>query len=154
MRTQMAGVVQVWFSTLSGDQCSWRIPASATLFDLRRAVQTRFGVRPRCQRFVAGTSVAARSAPLSRYGKDHLEFMIVASEPTCQTCGVARRLRRCGGCNDAYYCSTTCQAQHWPVHRPPLPTGPPCGCAGRRMMRAAERRTECASLNSTSAMPL
>ena len=93
-------------------------------------MRTRFGVRPRCQRFVTGTSVASRSTPLSHYGKEHLEFMIIASEPVCQTCGVAGKLRRCGGCNDAYYCSTTCQAQHWPVHRPHCQRDLPAGALG------------------------
>ena len=130
MRAQMTGVAQVWFNTVSGDQCSWCLPASVTLFDLRRAVRTRFGVRSRCQRFVAGASVASRCAPLSCYGKEQLEFLIVAAEPTCQTCGVAGKLRRCGGCNDAYYCSTTCQAQHWPVHRPHCQRDLPAGVLG------------------------
>ena len=138
MRAQMTGAVQVWFSTLSGDQCSWCLPVSATLFDIRRAVQTRFGVRPRCQRFVTGTSVAARCAPLSRYGKEDLEFMIVASEPACQTCGVSGKLRRCGGCNDAYYCSTTCQAQHWPEHRSHCKRDLPTGALSGELQRLLE----------------
>ena len=116
-RPQMTDTVQVCISTLSGNQCSGRLPSSTTLFDLRWAMQAKFGIRPRCQRFVTGTTMAARSAPLSHYGKENLEFMIIASQPACHTCGLTTKLRRCGGCNDAYYCSTTCQAQHWPEHR-------------------------------------
>ena len=147
-RAQMAGVVQVWLRTLSGDQCSWRLPASATLFDIRRAVQTRFGVRPsmpairaRDQRGSSlGPSVALRQGTLGVY-----DYRIGACVPDLwggREAEEVRRLQRCALLQHHVPGTALARAP------PPLPTGPPCGCAGRRMTRPTEQGTECVCLDS------
>jgi hypothetical protein len=53
------------------------------------------------------------------------EAAVAAGTPpqqlVCSACGAGaasgQRLRRCGACREAWYCSTACQLQDWPAHR-------------------------------------
>lgn len=42
----------------------------------------------------------------------------VGRRDVCNVCGVGNcRLKKCGGCGMACYCSSKCQTYHWPSHK-------------------------------------
>ncbi len=51
---------------------------------------------------------------------ENTELMqILIHRNTCESCkAFMKRPKRCSGCNIAWYCSTTCQKQHWKEHKP------------------------------------
>ncbi|KAL8607505.1 hypothetical protein ACOMHN_004475 [Nucella lapillus] len=43
---------------------------------------------------------------------------LLESHPACLKCGqIQRMMKCCTKCHSAFYCSKTCFAQHWPVHK-------------------------------------
>lgn len=44
---------------------------------------------------------------------------------TCKVCHQTENIRRCSGCQAAFYCSPTCQRQDWKYHRAECRKNPP-----------------------------
>ena len=114
---EAATVLQVEVRTMGGDVLleSFADPL-ATILDLKRRIARQRQCNKRAFTLVVGGEVARARAPLA----DALDgaVWLVTTPTCCRHCGSERALRRCDGCDEAYYCRRrSCQWHDWQRHR-------------------------------------
>ena len=113
-------LLEVRVHLLSGRQCAFELPTSASIYDVNTLVKTHLGVRRNSQHLiVAGSEVHARD-PLSLFEQTGLlnVTLVVAARP-CQWCGDVRGpVKSCSNCRSAFYCCVGCQRRDWRRHKP------------------------------------
>ncbi len=130
-RAVAAGIVQALLTTLHTPCLSGPNITADTMRVLTQIiVGTRDAVSPAEAAQARGAAVAAMrdhednfmfAADVRSSAEALLRVLPVAA--ACLRCGAAAaadggRLKRCGACKRAAYCSTACQAAHWREHRP------------------------------------
>ena len=104
---------------LSGILCELSMPTSTTFWDLKRAIKAALGIQKREQKLLVGLdAVDLRWSLVRALRASHCCVTLVRASAQCQHCGTgAVRLKRCSGCNGAYYCSPACHQIDWQRHR-------------------------------------
>ena len=97
----------------SGGNC-WRLEDGY----LKTLVRALTGLPRTSQRMFVGERFASFGHTLGSFSTDPLFVTLVQSRPGCAFCeDDARKLKRCGACNDVFYCGQLCQTFYWPRHR-------------------------------------
>ena len=105
--------VTVRVQSLPGDErLTLVLDKDATCWDIKNALKTLIGVPRRQQHLVLGERVLATSDKLGCNSEEIILTLIVV-KPSCSYCGSQQKLRRCAGCNGAYYCGPICQLFDW-----------------------------------------
>ena len=104
---------------MSGDACmTLGLPRGMTIWHLKTLVRALRGLPRTSQHMFVGEKSASAGHTLGSFSTDPLFVTLVQSRPGCAFCkDDARKLKRCGACNDVYYCGPLCQAFDWPRHR-------------------------------------
>jgi len=111
--------LEVCVHLLSGRQCAFELPTSASIYDVHTLVKTHLGVRRSSQHLiVAGLEVHARD-PLSLFEQaDLFNVTLVVAVRPCQWCGDVRGpVKSCSNCRSAFYCCVGCQRRDWRRHK-------------------------------------
>ena len=99
---------------LSGEQLRLEGPTTgSTCWDVKGWIKSSAGIPKHSQHlFVNGTRALANDMI---YG--HMDIVLIVSNAVCASCGCGEKLKRCSGCNEAYYCNAACQRSHWKSHK-------------------------------------
>lgn len=63
-------------------------------------------------------SAEATGGPDTTTGPANNTARVVVGDRVCAHCGnCTPTLKRCSGCQQAYYCTANCQLEHWPAHK-------------------------------------
>ena len=111
--------VRVHVMFISGDACmTLTLSRQTTIWHLKTLVRALRYIPRKLQQLVVGERVAVAGDTLGSFSADPLVVTLVQSMPACAFCSDhGHKLKRCGGCNDAYYCGPLCQTFDWPRHR-------------------------------------
>jgi hypothetical protein len=105
--------VAVYVLGLGGDEWLKLILAEETTgWQLKNTLKTLTSIPRRQQHLIVGERLLASSDTL-RGSSAEIHLTLVVSQPSCSFCGGQKKLRRCSGCNDAYYCNPVCQLFDW-----------------------------------------
>ena len=109
-----AGMEVVSVRRLSGEQLRLEGPTTgSTCWDVKGWIKSSAGIPKHSQHlFVNGTRALANDMI---YG--HMDIVLIVSNAVCASCGCDGKLKRCSGCDEAYYCNTACQRSHWKSHK-------------------------------------
>ena len=105
---------------LRGILCELSMPTSTTFWDLKHAIKAALGIQKRDQRLFVGLDAVdlRKSLVVTIPRESHCYVTLVRESAQCQHCGTGSvRLKRCSGCNGAYYCGPVCQQIDWQRHR-------------------------------------
>ena len=104
---------------ISGDACMTpTLSRQTTIWHLKTLVRALRYIPRKLQQLVVGERVAVAGDTLGSFSADPLVVTLVQSMPACAFCSDhGHKLKRCGGCNDVYYCGPLCQTFDWPRHR-------------------------------------
>ena len=104
---------------ISGDACmTLTLSRQTTIWHLKTLVRALRYIPRKLQQLVVGGRVAVAGDTLGSFSADPLVVTLVQSMPACAFCSDrGHKLKRCGGCNDVYYCGPLCQTFDWPRHR-------------------------------------
>ena len=104
---------------LEGPLCELLMPASATFWNLKQWIKIALGIRKREQRLLVGLDWTDPRGSLGAVFPHAQKCCVtlVRAPVHCQRCGADADLKRCAGCNDAYYCGWSCQTADWQQHR-------------------------------------
>ena len=111
--------VRVHVMFISGDACmTLTLSRQTTIWHLKTLVRALRYIPRKLQQLVVGERVAVAGDILGSFSADPLVVTLVQSRPGCAFCkDDARKLKRCGACNEVYYCGPLCQTFDWPRHR-------------------------------------
>ena len=110
--------VTVRVQTLGEEWLALALPKEITAWQVKTMVRSVRGTPRRRQHLLAGDRFVTSAETLMSFAADVVELTLVVCDPTCAGCGVGqRRLRRCSGCNDVYYCDRSCQQMYWQEHK-------------------------------------
>ena len=111
--------VRVHVMFMSWDAClTLGLPRGMTIWHLKTLVRALRGLPRTSQHMFVGEKSASAGHTLGSFSADPLFVTLVQSSPGCAFCkDDARKLKRCGPCNDVYYCGPLCQTFDWPRHR-------------------------------------
>ena len=96
------------------------MPSSTTFWDLKHAIKVALGIQKRDQKLFVGLDAVdlRKSLVVTIPRENHCYVTLVRESAQCQHCGTGSvRLKRCSGCNGAYYCGPVCQQIDWQRHR-------------------------------------
>ena len=104
---------------ISGGECLMlTLSRGNTIWQLKGLVRALRYIPRKLQQLVVGGRVAVAGDTLGSFSADPLFVTLVQSRPGCAFCkDDARKLKRCGACNEVYYCGPLCQTFDWPRHR-------------------------------------
>lgn len=103
--------------TLGGRAFTMAIDAEATVWQLKRILQTEHGIPKKTQVFFVENEVVASDKTLADlHSCGVLEVMMIRTPASCRGCGHKGRLKRCSAC-DCYYCGAACQRADWKRHK-------------------------------------
>ena len=114
------GYVLVTIVGVHGIWCEFPMLSSSTFWDLKYLIKEVLHVQKRDQKLFLGFhEVDLRWSLGATMSCERQCCVTLVREPArCEHCGArAGRLKRCSGCNDAYYCSAACQKTDWQRHR-------------------------------------
>ena len=114
------GYVLVTIVGVHGMLCEFPMLSSSTFWDMKCLIKEVLHVQKRDQKLLLGLQeVDLRWSLGATTSCENQCCVTLVREPAqCQHCGTrAGRLKRCSGCNDAYYCSATCRKIDWQRHR-------------------------------------
>ena len=111
--------VRVHVLFMSGDACmTLDLPRGMTIWHLKTLVRALRGIPRTSQHMFVGEKSASAGHTLGSFSTDPLFVTLVQSRPGCAFCkDDARKLKRCGACNDVCYFGPLCQTFDWPRHR-------------------------------------
>ena len=111
--------LRVCVRLLSGEQCYFVLPPTATAWDLHGAIKEKLGIRRRYQQLVVGVDLLCGNTTLSQFVPQELaNIMLVITETrACGGCGAEGCHKMCAGCRIAFYCGLRCQRIAWRAHR-------------------------------------
>ena len=111
--------VRVHVMFISGDACmTLTLSRQTTIWHLKTLVRALRYIPRKLQQLVVGERVAVAGDTLGSFSADPLVVTLAQSMPACAFCSDhGHKLKRCGGCNDVYYCGPLCQTFDWPRHR-------------------------------------
>ena len=105
---------------LRGILCELSMPSSTTFWDLKHAIKAALGIQKREQTLFVGVDAVdlRKSLVVTIPRENHCYVTLVRESAQCQHCGTESvRLKRCSGCNGAYYCGPAYQQIDWQRHR-------------------------------------
>ena len=113
------GSVRVHVMHISGGECLMlTLSRGNTIWQLKGLVRALRYIPRKLQQLVVGERVAVAGDTLGSFSADPLVVTLVQSMPACAFCSDrGHKLKRCGGCNDVYYCGPLCQTLDRPRHR-------------------------------------
>ena len=105
--------VTIHAQSLSGDGLlTLVLYKGATCWELKNALKTLLRVPRRRQRLVLGERVLGTAEKLGCHTGE-ITLTLIVFKAACSYCRTQHSLRRCGGCNDVYYCGPICQLFDW-----------------------------------------
>ena len=104
---------------ISGDaSMALGLPRGNTIWHLKTLVRALRGIPRASQHMFVGERFNSAGNTLGSFSADPLFVTLVQSRPGCAFCkDDARKLKRCGACNQVFYCGPLCQTFDWPRHR-------------------------------------
>ena len=113
------GSVRVHVMHISGGECLMlTLSRGNTIWQLKGLVRALRYIPRKLQQLLVGERFASAGDTLGSFSADPLVVTLVQSMPACAFCSdPGHNFKRCGGCNDVYYCGPLCQTFDWPRHR-------------------------------------
>ena len=113
------GSVRVHVKHISRGECLMlTLSRGNTIWQLKGLVRALRYIPRKLQQLVVGERVAVAGDILGSFSADPLVVTLVQSRPGCAFCkDDARKLKRCGACNEVCYCVPLCQTFDWPRYR-------------------------------------
>ena len=109
--------VRVHVLFMSGGACmTLGLPRGVAIWHLKSLVRALRGIPRTSQHMFVCEKSASAGHTLGSFSTDPLFVTLVQSRPGCAFCkDDARKLKRCGACNEVYYCGPLCQTFDWPM---------------------------------------
>ena len=118
-REEYFSMAQVCVHTLSGQRWRFECPSGSTFKDLKSHIKRSLHIAKRTQHLLVDGSRVMPHEMLDHYAADDaLGVTLVVAPAVCGLCGEGGApLKRCSGCDHAYYCSASCQRSDWRDHK-------------------------------------
>ena len=119
IREEYFSMPQVCVHTLSGQRWCFECPNGSTFKVVKFHTKRSLHIAKRMQHLLVEGSWVTPREMLDHYAtNDAPGVTLVVAPAVCGFCGErGAQLKRCSGCDDAYYCSASCQRNDWRDHK-------------------------------------